>query len=161
MVVLGLKTLIIAAVITLSFCSRGGKVASDRGRIVGGELIRIQEAPYQVSLRQFEFHICGGAIISANHVITAAHCEFSDHLFIFLRHVLLNRYLWQLPGLFVSPCGRHEELRRRRCSQHHRDQEPSQFQSKDFRLRRGNSDTSDTDQIERLVEAAYYFAKHQ
>lgn len=38
------------------------------GRIVGGEEIRIEEAPYQASLRRFGYHICGGAIITVKSI---------------------------------------------------------------------------------------------
>jgi trypsin len=43
-------------------------------RIVGGYVIDIKDAQYQVSLRKGTGHICGGAIISETHVLTAAHC---------------------------------------------------------------------------------------
>ncbi|XP_046141441.1 transmembrane protease serine 9-like [Osmia bicornis bicornis] len=46
----------------------------DEGRIVGGQPASIDEHPYQVSLRFNNRHICGGAIISEEWVITAAHC---------------------------------------------------------------------------------------
>nr|AEI58590.1 serine protease [Eupolyphaga sinensis] len=44
------------------------------GRIVGGSTTTIQNFPYQVSLQYGGSHICGGSIISANYVLTAAHC---------------------------------------------------------------------------------------
>uniref|UniRef100_A0A182M7B6 Peptidase S1 domain-containing protein n=1 Tax=Anopheles culicifacies TaxID=139723 RepID=A0A182M7B6_9DIPT len=43
-------------------------------RIVGGSKTTIEEVPYQVSLRYFNNHICGGSIISHSWVLTAAHC---------------------------------------------------------------------------------------
>ncbi|XP_045507027.1 vitellin-degrading protease-like [Colias croceus] len=43
-------------------------------RIVGGEDVDITEVPYQVSLMFRGRHTCGGAIISNDLVITAAHC---------------------------------------------------------------------------------------
>lgn len=67
-------------------------------RIVGGFPIPITRAPYQVSLMRRKFHICGGkpyteicfnclnyflaegSIISLFFVMTAAHCEFYQHL---------------------------------------------------------------------------------
>lgn len=51
-------------------------------RIVGGQAIYIDSAPWQVSVRLMALeekmyglgHICGGAVISERVVITAAHC---------------------------------------------------------------------------------------
>lgn len=47
---------------------------SGEGRIVGGEVIAISEAPYQVSLQYHNIHQCGGSIISTTFVLSAAHC---------------------------------------------------------------------------------------
>ncbi|GJQ84302.1 hypothetical protein Trydic_g5240 [Trypoxylus dichotomus] len=44
------------------------------GRIVGGFDISIEEVPYQVSLRFFGSHICGGSVIAPQYAVTAAHC---------------------------------------------------------------------------------------
>ncbi|XP_033213885.1 trypsin-2-like [Belonocnema kinseyi] len=44
------------------------------GKIVGGYDINIEEVPYQVSLRSYESHNCGGSIISDRHILTAGHC---------------------------------------------------------------------------------------
>lgn len=68
-----------AAIISAIFCSRGQR--SKDGKIIGGMAIRIEEAPYQASLRFFDYHVCGAAIISKTYLITAAHCE--KHYFIF------------------------------------------------------------------------------
>lgn len=45
------------------------------GRIVGGFPIDIENVPYQVSIQTtWGAHYCGGSLISANMVLTAAHC---------------------------------------------------------------------------------------
>ncbi|KAI8127782.1 Serine protease SP24D [Lucilia cuprina] len=43
-------------------------------RIVGGQNAKNNQFPYQISLRLYNYHICGGSIISRNYVVTAAHC---------------------------------------------------------------------------------------
>lgn len=44
-------------------------------RIVGGRIINISQAPYQVSIRDSAgYTFCGGSIISTRHILTAAHC---------------------------------------------------------------------------------------
>nr|AXF35736.1 serine protease 2 [Holotrichia oblita] len=49
------------------------------GKIIGGVNATIEEFPYQVSVQEYgenniHVHICGGAIISSDYVLTAAHC---------------------------------------------------------------------------------------
>lgn len=43
-------------------------------RIVGGLPVSIEQTPYQISLQDRNFHICGGSIIAPSYVLTAAHC---------------------------------------------------------------------------------------
>ncbi|KAK4873165.1 hypothetical protein RN001_015194 [Aquatica leii] len=43
-------------------------------KIVGGTLASEAQFPYQVSIRYFGGHFCGGSIIDADTVLTAAHC---------------------------------------------------------------------------------------
>lgn len=47
------------------------------GFIIGGQQTTINQYPYQVSLRKPYDHICGGAIISVDYILTAAHCKTS------------------------------------------------------------------------------------
>ncbi|XP_017754945.1 PREDICTED: trypsin-7-like [Eufriesea mexicana] len=46
----------------------------DESRIVGGQPASIDDHPYQVSLRFNNRHVCGGAVISEEWIVTAAHC---------------------------------------------------------------------------------------
>lgn len=57
--------------------SNVNKVEIKSERIVGGEVISLSDAPYQVSLQYNKIHLCGGSIISPWFIITAAHCTTS------------------------------------------------------------------------------------
>ncbi|KAL9887121.1 serine protease SP24D-like [Glossina fuscipes fuscipes] len=53
-------------------------------RIVQGRNASLGQFPYIISLRYRNTHICGGSIISANYIVTAAHCvtnEVDDEVF--------------------------------------------------------------------------------
>jgi len=57
------------------FCGVPNRV--DGNRIVGGSETEVGEYPWQVSLlmsSSVSNHLCGGSLISSQHVITAAHC---------------------------------------------------------------------------------------
>ena len=43
-------------------------------RIIGGRPLNIEEVPYQVALYDKGLFICGGSILNANWILTAAHC---------------------------------------------------------------------------------------
>ena len=49
-------------------------MAAPPQKIVGGATANVAEFPHQVSLKKSGGHFCGGSIISALHVLTAAHC---------------------------------------------------------------------------------------
>ena len=42
--------------------------------IVGGQEAALGSVPYQISFQYYGSHFCGGSIIDANNVLTAAHC---------------------------------------------------------------------------------------
>lgn len=62
------------AILCLFQIIQSGKSENNINRIVGGYPTEKDQLPYQVSLRIQNHHICGGAIISNQHVLTAAHC---------------------------------------------------------------------------------------
>uniref|UniRef100_A0A672V5C0 Peptidase S1 domain-containing protein n=1 Tax=Strigops habroptila TaxID=2489341 RepID=A0A672V5C0_STRHB len=45
------------------------------GRIIGGKETSVSKWPWQVSVQYGPVHICGGTIIDAQWVLTAAHCR--------------------------------------------------------------------------------------
>ncbi|KAJ6638637.1 Chymotrypsin-1, partial [Pseudolycoriella hygida] len=72
--------------ILLAFCLVfnfvDGQESYGQSRIVGGNIAK-KRYPYQVSLQEqdddgYWEHVCGGAIITERHIITAAHCLVED-----------------------------------------------------------------------------------
>uniref|UniRef100_A0A8C8VQI5 Ovochymase 2 (gene/pseudogene) n=1 Tax=Pelusios castaneus TaxID=367368 RepID=A0A8C8VQI5_9SAUR len=49
-------------------------------RIVGGNQVKRGSHPWQVSLKRWQRHFCGGTIVSAQWVVTAAHCVLDRNL---------------------------------------------------------------------------------
>lgn len=43
-------------------------------KIVGGNVVNIEDIGYQVSLNFYGSHRCGGSILSNKFILTAAHC---------------------------------------------------------------------------------------
>ncbi|XP_055852069.1 trypsin beta-like [Episyrphus balteatus] len=63
-------------VIALSVLCLASSVLAASDRIVNGRTASIDQFFWQVSLQQYEEHLCGGSIISSKFVLTAAHCTF-------------------------------------------------------------------------------------
>ncbi|XP_062917669.1 ovochymase-2-like isoform X2 [Mobula hypostoma] len=59
---------------------RGGVRNRLRKRIVGGKEFQPGAHPWQVSLKRRKRHVCGGTIIGAKWVITAAHCLWDRNI---------------------------------------------------------------------------------
>ncbi|NWR68295.1 OVCH2 protein, partial [Centropus unirufus] len=53
-------------------------------RIVGGNQVKQGSHPWQVSLTRRQKHFCGGTIVSAQWVVTAAHCVLDRNLLLYL-----------------------------------------------------------------------------
>lgn len=70
----------LALLLTAITCSLAATIPPPNdGRIVGGFPIDIEKVPYQVSIQtSWGTHFCGGSLISANMVLTAAHCVDDD-----------------------------------------------------------------------------------
>lgn len=62
----------ISAVGTTSHGKRDADVFDTK--IVGGTIAQHGEYPWQVSIRYYNQHVCGGTLIGDHHVLTAAHC---------------------------------------------------------------------------------------
>lgn len=47
---------------------------NDKARILRGTDAQLNQFPWQVSIQDYKGHVCGGAIISNESIITASHC---------------------------------------------------------------------------------------
>ncbi|XP_011310434.1 chymotrypsin-2-like [Fopius arisanus] len=56
-----------------------GGYAQHFENIVNGQNTRLGQFPHQVSMQQASSHFCGGSIIDAMHILTAAHCVFDEN----------------------------------------------------------------------------------
>ncbi|KAL7743407.1 hypothetical protein ACLKA6_008377 [Drosophila palustris] len=72
-----LKLLLLPVLLLLASCGESAATPT-QGRILGGAEATNDATPYAVSLRVDNAHVCGGSIMSATKVLTAAHCLHRD-----------------------------------------------------------------------------------
>ncbi|XP_066249369.1 trypsin 3A1-like [Euwallacea similis] len=68
------------SMIALNGCSGYNSSVLVDTKIVGGDIEDIRNRPYQVSIQLNNMHFCGGALITTNTVISAAHCFGTSNL---------------------------------------------------------------------------------
>ena len=68
------RTVALASAVTLA-SALPAPPADVNQLIVGGEDAAVGDFPYIVSLQQSGSHFCGGTLLNANTVLTAAHCS--------------------------------------------------------------------------------------
>ncbi|KAM4700139.1 chymotrypsin-like elastase family member 1 [Discoglossus pictus] len=73
-----LRLLVLAALALCGHCNEDIKFLEENSRVVGGTNAAKNAWPWQVSLQYLSgsswYHTCGGSLIRANWVLTAAHC---------------------------------------------------------------------------------------
>ena len=72
---MGFKSVLVALAIPMLATARAlPQLETNLHQIVGGEPAQEGEFPYIVSLQRGSSHFCGGSLLNADTVITAAHC---------------------------------------------------------------------------------------
>ncbi|GBP88779.1 Serine protease 28 [Eumeta japonica] len=92
------------SVLTFGFYAADAAPKEEYVGVVGGEPTRIEDFPYQVSVRVTDTHICGGIIIHKQFILTAAHCTTryfialhrSLELCLNLQHILRGGFTYDI-----------------------------------------------------------------
>lgn len=86
--------------VNVTSVTKGTNVTATGPRIVGGRDAKPGEFPWQVSVRSgTESHFCGGAVLNATTVVTAAHCVYQrSPEFIRAMSVMAGSILQSQPG---------------------------------------------------------------
>lgn len=71
---LAILTICVVLFADIASSKENGSEKSSGGRIVGGQVMQIESAPYVASVFYKENHLCGGSIIARNWIVSAAHC---------------------------------------------------------------------------------------
>lgn len=74
-----MSKLLVALSLAINLIAFAYSLANLDGRIVGGEQISIQKAPYLVSIQLNDKHVCGGSLIDDYWVLTATHCFYKTN----------------------------------------------------------------------------------
>ncbi|OCT95801.1 chymotrypsin-like elastase family member 1 [Xenopus laevis] len=73
-----LRLLVLAAFVLCGHCSSDVSYMEDNQRVIGGSEVARNSWKWQISLQYLSggswYHTCGGSLIRANRVLTAAHC---------------------------------------------------------------------------------------
>ncbi|XP_019910252.2 transmembrane protease serine 3 [Esox lucius] len=70
------KTQCISGMVTAIKCLECGSRPQFSSRIVGGNVSASGQFPWQVSLHFQREHLCGGSVVAAHWILTAAHCVY-------------------------------------------------------------------------------------
>jgi len=74
-----LRLVALTLVLALTATATAAASAAPAGpRIYGGSVITAADAPWQVYIRTADGYACGGSILDATHVLSAAHCADAD-----------------------------------------------------------------------------------
>ncbi|XP_008436768.1 transmembrane protease serine 3 isoform X1 [Poecilia reticulata] len=104
-----------SGMVTTLRCIECGSRPQYKSRIVGGNISKPGQFPWQVSLHFQREHICGGSIVTSSWILTAAHCVFGfDNASLWTVHAGLTEQLINgARSLAVERIVRHAQYRQK------------------------------------------------